>query len=102
MKLRPCTVSSDSDNAARLDPGRLPSGMRSFLGHVHIYGSALLKQNTDLTYCSNRSARSLKQWQFFVSYTYSRGGDQTSDTPELRTPVYAPQVAEMSACSMPG
>ena len=24
--------------------------MRSFLGHVHIYGSAALKQNTDLAY----------------------------------------------------
>ena len=30
-----------------------------------------------------------------------RGGDQTSDTPELRTPVYASQVAEMFACSIP-
>ena len=36
--------------------GRFPSGMSSFLGHVHGYGSASLKQNTDLAcYCSNQS-----------------------------------------------
>ena len=45
------TAWSDLDNA-----GRLPSSMSSFLGHVHRYRSALLKQNTDLAYyCSNQS-----------------------------------------------
>ena len=28
---------SNSNNADRVDPGSLPSGIRSFLGHVHIY-----------------------------------------------------------------
>ena len=32
--------------------------MSSFLGHVHGYGSASLKQNTDLAcYCSNQSIK---------------------------------------------
>ena len=43
-------ASSDSDNADRIDAGRLPSGMRSFQGHVHTrqcfidtdYGSGIL------------------------------------------------------------
>ena len=51
---------SDSDNADRVDPGHLPIGMRSFLGHVHTYQSASLKQNMDLAYyLSNQSVRSL-------------------------------------------
>ena len=46
----------DSGNADRVDPGCLPSGMSSFLGHVQAYGSASPKQNTDLAYyCSNQS-----------------------------------------------
>ena len=36
-------ASSDLDNADLVDPGSLPSGMRSFLGHVHIRGNAVLK-----------------------------------------------------------
>ena len=28
------TALSDSDNADQVDPGGLPSGMRSFLGHI--------------------------------------------------------------------
>ena len=43
-------ASSNSDKADRVDPGSLPSGMRSFLGHVHTQGSAMLKQNMDLVY----------------------------------------------------
>ena len=51
------TASSDSGNADRVDPARLPSGMRSFLGHVSTYGSAPLKQTMDLAYYrSNQSA----------------------------------------------
>ena len=51
-------ASSESHNADRVDPGRLPSGMTSFLGHVHTYGSASLKQNTDLAYYgSNQMVR---------------------------------------------
>ena len=51
------TALSDSGNAGRVDPARLPSGMRSFLGHVNTYGSAPPKQTTDLAYyCSNQSA----------------------------------------------
>ena len=51
------TASSDSGNADRVDPASLPSGMRSFLGHVSTYGSAPLKQTTDLAYHrSNQSA----------------------------------------------
>ena len=46
------TASSDPGNADRVDPARLPSGMRSFLGHVNTYGSAPLKQTTDLAYQS--------------------------------------------------
>ena len=42
------TPSSDSDNVDRVDPGSLPSGMRSFLGHVYTYGSVALKQNTQI------------------------------------------------------
>ena len=50
------TALSDSDNADQVDPGRLPSGMSAFLGHVRAYGSASLKQNADLAYyCSNQS-----------------------------------------------
>ena len=46
---------SDLDNAVRVDPRDLPSGMRSFLGHVHTYRSAALKLNRDLAYyCSNQ------------------------------------------------
>ena len=41
------TASIDSD---RVDPGRLPCGMKSFLGQVHTYGSGALYQNTDLAY----------------------------------------------------
>ena len=51
------TASSDPGNANRVDPARLASGMRSFLGHVNTYGSAPLKQTTDLAYYrSNQSA----------------------------------------------
>ena len=50
------TALSDSDNADRVDPGCLPSGMSSFLGHMHAYRSASLKHNMDLAYyCSNQS-----------------------------------------------
>ena len=50
-------ASSDSGNADRVDPTRLRSGKRSFLGHVNTYGSAPLKQTTDLAYYhSNQSA----------------------------------------------
>ena len=44
------TALGDSVNADRVDPGGLPSGKRSFLGHVHMYRSAALKQNMDLAY----------------------------------------------------
>ena len=47
-RMKPPTSSNHSENADRVDPGRLPGAMRSFPGHVHIPGSALLKQNTDL------------------------------------------------------
>ena len=86
------TASSDSGNADRVDPARLPSGMRSFLGHVSTYGSAPLKQTTNLAYYrsnqsaeiaiqvyevdegqvsdigrrATRSVRSLKRWLFVV------------------------------------
>ena len=50
------TALSDLGNADQVDPGHFPSGMRSFLGHMHTYGSASLKQNTDLTcYCLTQS-----------------------------------------------
>ena len=50
------TASSDSDNADPVDTGRLPSGRRSFLGHVHTYESASLKQTMGLAYYySNQS-----------------------------------------------
>ena len=51
-------ASSDLNSADRVDPGRLPSGcMRSFLGHVHTYENASLKQTMDLTYyCSEADA----------------------------------------------
>ena len=38
-------TSNDSDNVVYIDSGSLPSGMRSFLGHVHMqaeYGSGIL------------------------------------------------------------
>ena len=77
---------SDSGNADRVDPAHLRSGKRSFLGHVNTYGSAPLKQTTDLAYyrsnqsaeiaiqgyevdegqVSNRSVRLLKRWLFVV------------------------------------
>ena len=89
------TASNDPGNVDRVDPARLPSGMRSFLGHVNTYGSAPLKQTTDLAYYrsaeiaiqgyevdegqvsdigrhaskparANRSVRSLKRWLFVV------------------------------------
>ena len=49
-------ASSHSSNADRVDPGHLATGMSSFLGRVHAYRSASLKQNTDLAYyCQLRS-----------------------------------------------
>ena len=51
------TASNDPGNVDRVDPARLPSGSMSFLGHVNTYGSAPLKQISDLAYyCSNQSA----------------------------------------------
>ena len=41
---------SNLDNINEVDPGSLPSGVRSFLGHMHTYRSAALKQNTNLAY----------------------------------------------------
>ena len=74
---------SGSDNADRVDPGRLSSGMSSFLGHVHVYGSDSLKQNTDLAYyCSNRSVEIVIQ-----SYIVDEG--QFSD---IRRHVIRPPV----------
>ena len=40
---------SDSDNADQIDPGGLPSGIRSNLGHVHTYRSAMLELNTHIS-----------------------------------------------------
>ena len=37
------TASINSDNEDQVDAGSLPSGMRSFLGHVRTYGSTVLK-----------------------------------------------------------
>ena len=49
------TASSNPDNVDQVDLECLPSGMSSFLGHLHVYGSASLKQNMDLAYyCSNQ------------------------------------------------
>ena len=45
------TVLNDSDNA--VDPGRLPSGMRSFLSHVHI---CILKYCAEADYGSGVSS----------------------------------------------
>ena len=42
------TSTSYSDNAARVDPCSLPSGLRSFLGHVNTYRSAVLKSRIQI------------------------------------------------------
>ena len=44
-------ASNNSDNADQVDPGCLPSGMRSFLGHVHTY-------NTEAEHSSSQSQSS--------------------------------------------
>ena len=74
------TALSDLDNADRVDPGSLPSGMKSILGHVHTYQSAVVKMNMDLAYYTSL----LKSLPVFMATDSMKDRFQTSVTMQAK------------------